>query len=213
MLKLSKYLKPFLFGLVLCVLLLVVQAICDLSLPDFMADIVSVGIQKKGIETAAVNAVSTDAYALTSIFLTEPEKTFIDSCYTKKSIEEKDYKKRYPGAKDSLYVLNESVTQEQKEEIDRIFSTGTGTLFQTIKILLPEGAAAPTSDGEKELKLSDFYEMEPVFQALPPAVIADARKQAEATDDMIKRNMGAMMAQAFYQELGVDVGAVSIPFF
>ncbi len=60
MIKLAKYLKPFLFGLVLAIALLFGQAVCNLNLPNYMSDIVNVGIQQSGIEHAAPAAVSQD---------------------------------------------------------------------------------------------------------------------------------------------------------
>ena len=50
MLKLKKYLKPFIFPLIVAILLLFTQAVCDLNLPNYMSDIVNVGIQANGIE-------------------------------------------------------------------------------------------------------------------------------------------------------------------
>ena len=47
MLKLAKYLKPFLFSVLLAVILLFGQAICDLTLPNYMSEIVNIGIQQK----------------------------------------------------------------------------------------------------------------------------------------------------------------------
>lgn len=44
MLRLRKYLKPFTLGIIIAVILLFVQAICDLALPDYMSDIVNKGI-------------------------------------------------------------------------------------------------------------------------------------------------------------------------
>ena len=52
MLNLLKHLKPFVGSMILAVALIFVQAICDLSLPDYMSDIVNVGIQQGGVENA-----------------------------------------------------------------------------------------------------------------------------------------------------------------
>ena len=45
-----KYLKPFAFILLLCVILLFGQALSDQSLPNQMSDIVNVGLQKNGVD-------------------------------------------------------------------------------------------------------------------------------------------------------------------
>ncbi|MDX9871397.1 MAG: ABC transporter ATP-binding protein [Clostridia bacterium] len=44
MIKLAKYLKPYGFLLIAAVALLYLQAWCDLALPDYMADIVNIGV-------------------------------------------------------------------------------------------------------------------------------------------------------------------------
>ena len=44
MLRLKKYIIPYLSAILLAVALLFVQAMCDLALPDYMSDIVNTGI-------------------------------------------------------------------------------------------------------------------------------------------------------------------------
>lgn len=46
MLKLIKYLKPFALSVILIFLLLFAQAQTDLALPDYMANIVNIGLQR-----------------------------------------------------------------------------------------------------------------------------------------------------------------------
>ena len=53
MIKLLKYLKRSAGYVVLIVLLLFLQAYCDLSLPDYTSKIVNVGIQQQGIEAVS----------------------------------------------------------------------------------------------------------------------------------------------------------------
>ncbi len=50
MIKLLKYLKKSAVYILFIVLLLFLQAYCDLSLPDYTSRIVNVGIQQQGIE-------------------------------------------------------------------------------------------------------------------------------------------------------------------
>jgi ATP-binding cassette, subfamily B, multidrug efflux pump len=57
MIRLAKYLKPYLLLLVLAVGLLYVQADANLALPDYFSRIVNVGIQQQGIENAVPEAV------------------------------------------------------------------------------------------------------------------------------------------------------------
>ncbi|MGL4820255.1 MAG: hypothetical protein ACRC5C_09760, partial [Bacilli bacterium] len=57
MFKLIRYLKPYITSVVAIIALLLVQAASDLSLPDYMSDIVNVGIQQKGIDHTAPEAL------------------------------------------------------------------------------------------------------------------------------------------------------------
>ena len=57
MLKLVKYLKSSIGPILLVVALLVVQAMCDLALPEYTSRIVNVGIQQGGIENAVPQVI------------------------------------------------------------------------------------------------------------------------------------------------------------
>ena len=57
MFSLKKYFKPFILGILLAMILLFVQAMCDLKLPDYMYDIFNIGIQCKGIEEVAPEVI------------------------------------------------------------------------------------------------------------------------------------------------------------
>ena len=50
MLKLRRYLKPFAVSILAIIVLLFAQAMCELTMPDYMSNIVNVGINANGIE-------------------------------------------------------------------------------------------------------------------------------------------------------------------
>lgn len=58
MIKMLKHLGKSAMWIPLIVALLIVQAFCDLALPQYTSDIVDVGIQQGGIETAALDKIS-----------------------------------------------------------------------------------------------------------------------------------------------------------
>ena len=62
MLKLFRYLKNAYVPIMAIVLLLVVQASCDLTLPTFTSNIVNVGIQQKGIEDAVPDVMREETF-------------------------------------------------------------------------------------------------------------------------------------------------------
>ena len=56
--KLFKNLKPYWKSVLMIVVLLVVQAFCDLSLPQYTSDIIDTGIQNSGVEHVLPEAVT-----------------------------------------------------------------------------------------------------------------------------------------------------------
>ncbi len=61
MIKMLKHLGKSAMWIPLIVALLVVQAFCDLALPQYTSDIVDVGIQQGGVETAALEEISAES--------------------------------------------------------------------------------------------------------------------------------------------------------
>ena len=64
--KLIKYLADHKLAVLVILLLLGVQAFCDLSLPSYTSDIVDVGIQQSGIEGAAAEKYTAQTYEAVS---------------------------------------------------------------------------------------------------------------------------------------------------
>lgn len=56
--KLFKHLKPYAATIAAIVVILIVQAYCDLSLPSYTSDIVNVGIQQGGIDEKIPDAIA-----------------------------------------------------------------------------------------------------------------------------------------------------------
>ena len=81
MLRIFKYLKPYLVLLVVAIALLFVQADADLTLPDYMSDIVNVGIQQGGVAHAVPEALRQSTMQHLALFLTAEEQKAILAHY------------------------------------------------------------------------------------------------------------------------------------
>ena len=57
MLRLIKEVKPFVITILIIIALLFMQAMTELALPDYMSNIVNVGIQQNGIENAVPEVI------------------------------------------------------------------------------------------------------------------------------------------------------------
>ncbi|MDF2591675.1 MAG: transporter related [Clostridia bacterium] len=122
MFKLAKYLKPFIALIFAAIILLFVQAMCDLSLPDYMSNIVNKGIQQGGIESAVPEAVRQSTMDRLALFMNDNDKSEVLNNYTLIDKSNKDYDKYiedYPTlAKEPIYRLNDI----DKLETDKINS-------------------------------------------------------------------------------------------
>ena len=60
MLRLKKYILPYWKSILFAIIMVVVVAASDLALPDLLSQIIDVGIQQRGIESGAPDALSTE---------------------------------------------------------------------------------------------------------------------------------------------------------
>lgn len=214
MIKLAKYLKPFLYGLMLTIVLLFGQALSDLSLPTYMSDIVNVGIQQSGIEHAAPEAISPNGMKLMTTFMTDTEKQLVSNNYERVfnfdlNAGGEAYDSVYPKAGAELYVRN-SVDGSTQDNLDRAFGAATWTLMNMAREMADQ--AGQTDAGEAveitEIDISELYQLLPMLDLLPESTITAAHEKALLNDESMLRQSGIMLAKAFYNELGVDIGGI-----
>lgn len=84
MTKIFKNMAPYWYMIVAIVLLLVVQAFGDLSLPQYTSDIIDVGIQNKGVEHILPVKMTEDEYGISQLYMTSKEKKVWKDTYEKK---------------------------------------------------------------------------------------------------------------------------------
>ncbi len=111
MLRLVRYLKPYLLLIVLTIALLFVQANADLALPDYLSKIVNNGLQQGGVANAVPMAIRQSEMNRLFIFTTSDEKNLILSNYTLVDQNSPDYARYVKDylvlAKEPIYVINE----------------------------------------------------------------------------------------------------------
>ena len=122
MLKVLKNLKESIISVIIIVLLLILQAACDLTLPDYTSKIINVGIQNGGIEEVTPNVIRKST--LDKILIFTKEEDIIKSAYeeiTKENTEEKQYKKlqkEYPALETETLFKIKKLTKEEKEKLN-----------------------------------------------------------------------------------------------
>ena len=164
MFKIIKYLKKSVISILAIVILLVVQATCDLSLPDFTSKIVNIGIQQSGVEDAVPKIIRKSSLDGITLFMSEEDKEKVLESYTlldKESLSQEDfdnYKKSYPALEnESLYKLNIEDNKEKLEELNGILGKPT-LIFSGL-----------SGDDEKSKKMKGN-----ILENMPPQLVASA---------------------------------------
>jgi ATP-binding cassette subfamily B protein len=111
--KLFKYLGKYWYAILAALLLLVVQANSDLSLPSITSDIVDVGIQQGGLEEVAPDKIRESTLSAIELFMTDAEKQTIKENYKKTT-------ETIKGEKVTVYQLNLQKGMS-KEKLSKIF--------------------------------------------------------------------------------------------
>ena len=79
--KLFKNLKPYWKSVLIIVVLLAVQAFCDLSLPQYTSDIIDVGIQNSGVAHILPEKITAEELERAQIFMTDAEQKQWQNAY------------------------------------------------------------------------------------------------------------------------------------
>jgi ATP-binding cassette subfamily B protein len=218
MIRLAKYLKPYLSLLLITIALLFVQANADLALPDYLSKIVNVGIQQGGVENAVPAAIRQSKMNKLVIFMKANDQKMVLADYTLVNSSSPDYDryvKEYPAlANEPVYVLNPIDSTEISKlnpVLGKAFLIVSG--IQQILADPVKAAAMAASIGFDLSKLPPGTDIYTLLAQLPAATLANLSsmfdsKLAALGDSMIIQAAAAPI-KAEYAALGMDAGKVS----
>lgn len=223
MTRLAGYLKPYLLPILLCAALLLAQAGAELALPNYMSQIVNVGIQQGGVEHSSPEALSGQGLALACLFFTPQQQALAAGTY-RPAPAESGAADRYPAAGAELFLLDGALSAEDRARLDAAFEqAGCGAALAARALAQgqlpaveggplggqPAGEAAPAGqeagDGElsAQLPVGLLYPHLDALAAQPQALapLVEAAGQAPA---QLRQRAGALFCQALLAELGVQ---------
>ncbi|MDD4546902.1 MAG: ABC transporter ATP-binding protein [Oscillospiraceae bacterium] len=210
--KLFHYLKRHTLLLIICFALLFGQAMCDLSLPSLMSEIVNVGIQQGGISESAPKAIGADAMKLITTFMTKEEKQRVDSSYVlipSGSSQSEKYEGKYPAVKtEDIYILENG---KEDDALGTAFGRAAMTLLYFMKESAPQSSQASSPDfkqGLAEVDMAPLYEIQPMLSQMPYASFEGARNAAQKLDSSLVSQVSIVMVKQYYNELGVDTSGI-----
>lgn len=191
MLKMFHYMKERWHYIVMIILLLFVQAFCDLSLPDYTSKIVNVGIQQKGIEDGVPETLRKESMEQVCLF-----------------VDEKDAKKVKDFYKEDgdVYRLKD-VTEEEREDLNQIL----GIPEMVVSGLWDDSSAEVTKIKEqlqvpKETNLLELFSQMPKEQL--QAMTKGMTEKFEDMPESIITQSSVLFVQSEYEAQGKDLDAM-----
>lgn len=209
---LKTYLKPFAALVLACILLLFGQAMCDLTLPNLMSDIVNTGIQLGGVDEAAPAVLNQQAVDLLTLFMNDAEAGTFKNAYTPVehgSDEETKLAKTYENIKDM-----DAAALSEDADVQTVGDAYGKAAYAFMTFLKDYGAqtgqAVDTESGVQDMDMRQLYAVIPMLQQMPKETFSEAINSAENAQSMIGSQVGATFTKLFYKELGVDLDAKQV---
>ena len=170
----------------LIVVLLCVQAACDLALPNYTSDIVDTGIQQQGVQDVAVEQLTERTHDLVAMMLPESdEQMFADA---------------YAQNEDGTYSLTESGKRDRAALDDAMALPMTVTCY---------------ADQIAELDLDQVksaYDQGMIGKADIQTMLDRARESMGDMADTLIAQQGLAAARAEYEQLGYDLDAMQMDY-
>lgn len=221
MLKLKRYLKPYIALFLGAIILLFGQALLELTLPNYMSDIVNVGLQQGGITYSAPDAIDAQSMQLMQLFMSEEDRATIDGVYTQLSEGEQltELQKTFPKLQPGDYALIE----EHAGGIDGAFSRASYALVQAMEAIAGQseqsiGAISTETDSESSSEgtvdmaalnqLLPLLQNEEMLSAEVKDAIDSAIQAAAVTPESLISQTGPVLVKSFYKVLGADTDAI-----
>ena len=221
MLKLKRYLKPYIALFLGAIILLFGQALLELTLPNYMSDIVNVGLQQGGITYSAPEAIDAQSMQLMQLFMSEEDRETVEGVYAALSEGEQltELQKTYPNLKAGDYALIE----ERAGGIDGAFSRASYALVQAMEAIAGQseqsiGAISTETDSESSsegtVDMAALHQLLPLLQneemlsAEVKDAIDSAIQAAAVTPESMISQTGPVLVKSIYQFLGADTDAI-----
>lgn len=203
--KLFKFMKPYAATILMIVVFLVLQAYCDLSLPGYTSDIVNVGIQQGGIDTAIPEQISVEDIDRLFLFVSEKDqKTVLDA-----------YERDTDTYESEAYVLKDGILKNEKrtDKIGAILSKPMMlvTVFssdseETKEMTDAMFASLPKEMLSKDMTVFDVLGMMPEEQRAQ-MVTQIGEKVDEMPETMLEQAATIYLKEA-YKNLGMDTDKI-----
>jgi len=217
MLRLTKYLKPYIVLILLAIFLLFIQANADLALPDYLSKIVNYGIQQGGVENAVPQAIRKSEMDKLLIFMSPGDQSLIFSNYTlvdRNSSEYLQYIEVYPAlADEAIYVLSE-VDQAAIDQLNPVLGKVLVVVSALEQVMADPSKAAAMGQGfDFDLsKIPAGMDVFSMFSKMPAEQLSQMSagifERFSSLGERMINQMAVSAVKAEHEALGMDTGKV-----
>lgn len=210
--KVLKYLKPYTLLVLAAILFVFIQAMSELTLPDYMSKIVNVGIQQSGIENAVPEAIRSSTMEKVLLFVPQNKKDDILSMYelvTKDSHNYSKYLKKYPIlSKEDVYVLK----TKEKDKIDKVNVDLGRAILAVFGIEKMMSSAKGKSFNFNGRQIPAGVDLFAILKQLPQQQVMQIQQEinkkfASLGDSMIVQAAASAIKNE-YKKIGIDIGKI-----
>lgn len=166
----------------LIVLLLIIQAYCDLQLPTYTSDLLNVGLQQNGIEDAVPDKISEESLSYLQMFMTDEDCDVINSSYEKNS--------------EGVFELKDDADRETLNDM----------------LLIPESVVFQMSNSEEGMEMLSGTKMALDMGMLTKDVLISQMNEQMANyedlSDMYLSQVAVQFVSSEYESIGVDLDEI-----
>ncbi len=193
------------YWILMIVVLLVVQAQCDLSLPEYTSKIIDTGIQNHGIEHGVPERISVEEYEAVRMFLTTREQEDWDQIYDRSG---------------DIYILNITEDSDAWTQADEEFRMGILTRVSMKRMQEesgektedPEAINGTEASGQMDLSVLRMLGNDTTTPDMRDEIIGKLRdtmqEQIDTVGDTMLQSMTISYASEVYAKAGGDLNAL-----
>lgn len=209
MLKLKHYFKKFWAPILLCVGLLFLQSQSELALPDYMSDIVSVGIQAGGFDSAVSDILSEDTYNHLLVLMDEKDQEIFEKSYKlvkAKDVDEDTLDKFSKADGRDLYMLKD-INDKDMDKLEAILVKPM-LLITSIDSMDPNSKEYQEQFGNLPAGMSPYDALAILPKEQKDKMFSEIDNQMEAMGESTLKIAASNGVKAEYTRLGRDVDQV-----
>ena len=209
MLKLKHYFKKFWAPILLCVGLLFMQSQSELALPDYMSDIVSVGIQAGGFDSAVSDVLSEETFNHLLVLLNEDDQIILEDSYklvASKDVDQELLDKFSKAKGKNLYELKE-LDDEEMDQLEDILIKPM-LLITSIDSMDPNSKEYQEQFGSLPAGMSPYDAIGMMPQDQKDEMFEKIDQQMETMGESTLKIAAGNGVKAEYEKLGCDVDQV-----